>query len=205
MGEDRARLRAALADLGPDEASRPASRSVGDLAAWADAHRVAALLLPFNRLWTGRRGGWPGPRPGARSSPGGPAPALADVNVQSLLGVIFVVGIEVSNTVPLTDFAENLRKAERLPPAAAIRRAAAVRARPVVMTALGTFPALVPMALGPSRGSEANVPLGRAVLGGLVAGLVRTLLVPCVYSLPVRNAFEDDEPPPGGAPAAVTA
>jgi len=117
------------------------------------------------------------------------------LNVQSLLGVIFMVGIVVSNTVLLTDFAENLRKAERLTPHVAIQRAAAIRARPVVMTAMATFLALIPMALGLSRGSEANVPLGRAVLGGLVAGLATTLLVvPCVYSLLIRNRFEEEEP-----------
>ena len=116
------------------------------------------------------------------------------LNVQSLLGVIFMVGIVVSNTVLLTDFAENLRKAERLTPTEAIRRAAAIRVRPVVMTALATFFALIPMSLGLSRGSEANVPLGRAVLGGLIAGLVTTLfVVPCVYSLLVPNRFEKDE------------
>lgn len=120
------------------------------------------------------------------------------LNVQSLLGVIFMVGIVVSNTVLLTDFAENLRKSERLTPLEAIRRAAAIRARPVVMTALATFLALIPMAVGLARGSEANVPLGRAVLGGLVAGLLTTLLVvPCVYSLLVRNKFETAEPLPG--------
>jgi hypothetical protein len=54
------------------------------------------------------------------------------------------------------------------------------------------------MAVGLARGSEANVPLGRAVLGGLVAGLLTTLLVvPCVYSLLVRNKFETAEPLPG--------
>ncbi|QJW95690.1 efflux RND transporter permease subunit [Frigoriglobus tundricola] len=121
------------------------------------------------------------------------------LNVQSLLGVIFMVGIVVSNTVLLTDFAENLRKSERLTPTEAIRRAAAVRVRPVVMTALATFFALIPMSLGLARGSEANVPLGRAVLGGLLAGLATTLLVvPCVYSLLVPNTFEEaDEPLPG--------
>jgi multidrug efflux pump subunit AcrB len=118
------------------------------------------------------------------------------LNVQSLLGVIFMVGIVVSNTVLLTDFAENLRKGERLTPTEAIRRAAAVRARPVVMTALATFFALIPMALGLSRGSEANVPLGRAVLGGLLAGLATTLVVvPCVYSLLVPNRFEPTPEP----------
>lgn len=115
------------------------------------------------------------------------------LNVQSLLGVIFMVGIVVSNTVLLVDFAENVRRTDRVSPTEAIRRAAAVRVRPVVMTALATFFALVPMALGLGRGSEANVPLGRAVLGGLLAGLATTLfVVPCVYSLIVPDKFEDE-------------
>jgi multidrug efflux pump subunit AcrB len=126
------------------------------------------------------------------------------LNVQSLLGVIFMIGIVVSNTVLLTDFAENVRKADRLTPREAIRRAAAIRVRPVVMTALATFFALIPMSLGLERGSEANVPLGRAVLGGLLAGLATTLLVvPCVYSLLVSNAFEEKEEPLPGEPGYV--
>ncbi len=123
------------------------------------------------------------------------------LNIQSLLGVIFMVGIVVSNTVLLTDFATNLQKTERLGPTEAIRRAGAIRVRPVVMTALATFFALIPMSLGLAKGSEANVPLGRAVLGGLVAGLFTTLfVVPCVYSLLVPYKLDDgddDEPLPG--------
>jgi multidrug efflux pump subunit AcrB len=123
------------------------------------------------------------------------------LNIQSLLGVVFMVGIVVSNTVLLIDFAENVRKADRVTPLEAIRRAASVRVRPVVMTALATFFALIPMSLGLSRGSEANVPLGRAVLGGLIAGLFTTLLVvPCIYSLIVPNKFESMPAPlPGDA------
>ena len=114
------------------------------------------------------------------------------LNIQSLLGVIFMIGIVVSNTVLLTDFATNLQKIENLLPDAAIRKAASIRVRPVVMTALATFFALIPMSLGLSRGSEANVPLGRAVLGGLVAGLFTTLfVVPCVYSLLVPKKLDD--------------
>lgn len=121
------------------------------------------------------------------------------LNIQSLLGVIFMVGIVVSNTVLLTDFALNLQKTEGIGPTEAIRRAGAIRVRPVVMTALATFFALIPMALGLARGSEANVPLGRAVLGGLVAGLFTTLfVVPCVYSLLVPTKLgEANEPLPG--------
>jgi multidrug efflux pump subunit AcrB len=111
------------------------------------------------------------------------------INVQSLLGVIFMVGIVVSNTVLLVDFAQNLRVQEGLGPDAAIRKAASVRAKPVLMTALAALFALIPMALALDRGSEANAPLGRAVIGGILAGLVTTLVVvPSLYSLVVKDA-----------------
>jgi multidrug efflux pump subunit AcrB len=120
------------------------------------------------------------------------------INVQSLLGVIFMVGIVVSNTVLLVDFAQHLRHEEQLSPTQAIVKAASVRVRPVVMTALAAFFALVPMSLGLARGSEANVPLGRAVIGGLLAGLVTTLfVVPCLFSLVIKDrkpTVPDDEP-----------
>ena len=126
------------------------------------------------------------------------------LNVQSLLGVIFMVGIVVSNTVLLTDYAQNLRKANNLSPTEAIRQAAAIRVRPVVMTALATFFALIPMSLGLSRGSEANVPLGRAVLGGLLAGMLTTLLVvPAFYSLLVHGEVDDEGFEPASAERAV--
>jgi multidrug efflux pump subunit AcrB len=126
------------------------------------------------------------------------------INVQSLLGVIFMVGIVVSNTVLLTDFAQHIRTHERLSPTEAIRKAASIRVRPVVMTALAAFFALLPMALGLARGSEANTPLGRAVVGGLLAGLVTTLfVVPALYSLAVRDPKGTPglEPNSGVAPA----
>jgi multidrug efflux pump subunit AcrB len=110
------------------------------------------------------------------------------LNIQSLLGVIFMVGIVVSNTVLLTDFAKLIRENERLNPTEAIRKAAVIRARPVVMTALAALFALIPMALALEQGSEANAPLGRAVIGGLLAGLVTTLvIVPALYSIVVRE------------------
>lgn len=106
------------------------------------------------------------------------------LNLQSLLGVIFMVGIVVSNTVLMTDFAQNLRASEGLTPTEAIVKAAGIRVLPVMMTALAALFALVPMALGLARGSEANAPLGRAVIGGLLAGLGTTLfVVPALYSL----------------------
>lgn len=110
------------------------------------------------------------------------------LNVQSLLGVIFMVGIAVSNTVLMTDYAQKLRRHDGLTPTEAIRKAAAIRVRPVTMTALAAFFAMIPMALAWGRGSEANAPLGRAILGGLLAGEPATLFVlPALYSLMVRD------------------
>ena len=89
----------------------------------------------------------------------------------------------------LSNDAQNLRVQEGLSPDAAIRKAASIRARPVLMTALAAFFALIPMALAFQRGSEANAPLGRAVIGGILAGLITTLfVVPSLYSLVVRDA-----------------
>ncbi len=110
------------------------------------------------------------------------------LNVQSLLGIIFIVGIKVANTVLMTDYAQELRWHEGLPPNEAIRKAAAIRVRPVTMTALAAFFAMIPMALAWGRGSEANAPLGRAILGGLLAGEPATLFVlPALYSLMVKD------------------
>ena len=110
------------------------------------------------------------------------------LNVQSLLGIIFIVGIKVANTVLLTDYAQELRRHEGLSPSAAIRKAASVRVRPVTMTALAAFFAMIPAAMSLEHGSEANAPLARAILGGLIAGEPATLFVlPCLYSLLVRN------------------
>ena len=110
------------------------------------------------------------------------------LNVQSLLGIIFIVGIRVSNTVLMTDCAQELRAHEGLTPTQPIRIAASLRARPVTMTALAAFFAMIPAALSLEHGSEANAPLARAILGGLIAGEPATLyILPCLYSLMVRD------------------
>jgi multidrug efflux pump subunit AcrB len=110
------------------------------------------------------------------------------INVQSLLGFIFIVGIKVANTVLMTDYAQELRRHEGLTPLQAIRKAASLRVRPVTMTALAAFFAMIPTALALERGSEANAPLARAILGGLLAGEPATLFVlPCVYAWWVRD------------------
>jgi multidrug efflux pump subunit AcrB len=105
------------------------------------------------------------------------------LNVQSEMGVIFLVGIVVSNGVLLVDFANKQRKLGATV-REAITTAAAIRFRPIMMTFLATFLDLVPMAIGLGRGSEANVPLARAVVGGLLTSTFLTLIVvPILYTL----------------------
>jgi len=109
------------------------------------------------------------------------------LNVQSAMGVIFLVGIVVSNGVLLVDFANK----QRLLGASlhdAITTAAAIRFRPIMMTFLATFLDLIPMAIGFGKGSEANVPLARAVVGGLLTSTALTLIVvPILFTLFMRE------------------
>jgi multidrug efflux pump subunit AcrB len=105
------------------------------------------------------------------------------LNVQSQMGVIFLVGIAVNNGVLLVDFANQQRK-QGASVSKAIASAAAIRFRPILMTFLATFLDLIPMAIGMGRGSEANVPLARAVVGGLLTSTCLTLfVVPIMYTL----------------------
>jgi multidrug efflux pump subunit AcrB len=114
------------------------------------------------------------------------------VNVQSLLGFIFIIGIKVANSVLMTDYAQELRRHEGLTPTQAIRKAAGLRVRPITMTALAAFFALIPGAMALERGSESNAPLARAILGGLLAGEPATLFVlPAIYSLIVKESAKD--------------
>lgn len=105
------------------------------------------------------------------------------VNVESLIGSLMMIGIVVSNSVLLVDFA-NRRLRDGLPLREALIEAGRLRIRPIVMTALATVLGLAPMALGLGEGSEMNAPLGRAVIGGLLVGTPTTLLV-----IPVLHAI----------------
>jgi multidrug efflux pump subunit AcrB len=109
------------------------------------------------------------------------------LNVQSWMGLIFLVGIVVSNGVLLVDFA-NKQRLLGATVHAAITTAAAIRFRPIMMTFLATFLDLIPMAIGFGKGSEANVPLARAVVGGLLTSTALTLfVVPILFTLLMRE------------------
>src|SRR5207245_7718393 len=109
------------------------------------------------------------------------------VNLESLIGSLMMIGIVVSNSILLVDFANN-RILEGVPVQEAVVQAGRLRLRPILMTALATSLGLLPMALGLGEGSEANMPLARAVIGGMVVSCFMTLIfVPILHSLAARG------------------
>ena len=103
------------------------------------------------------------------------------INIMSLMGVLMMTGIVVSDSILIVEFTGQLRgqgyKLEE-----AIITACKVRLRPILMTTLATVLGLIPMALAIEAGSEQYAPLARAILGGLtVSGIVTVFLVPSAY------------------------
>jgi len=112
------------------------------------------------------------------------------LNVMSLMGVVMLVGIAVSNSILIVEFTRHLRE-EGMSVREAVATACRVRMRPVLMTSLATIIGLLPMALKLGAGSESYAPLARAILGGLsVSVLMTVFLVPAAYLLVYRK--EDD-------------
>lgn len=113
----------------------------------------------------------------------------SNLSMMSLMGVIMMVGIVVEYSIVLVSFA-NGRLAEGWSVAEAVIDAAKVRARPIMMTSLTTWLALLPMAIG-LGGGEANRPLAQAIIGGVVAATLLTILVvPCLYVILKRDPRE---------------
>jgi HAE1 family hydrophobic/amphiphilic exporter-1 len=105
------------------------------------------------------------------------------LNLQSAIGCIMLGGIVVNNAILLVDQTSQLRRAG-LDTRAALAEAGRRRLRPVLMTTLTTILALLPLAFGVGEGADAQAPLARAVVGGLAASTLITLvLIPVVYSL----------------------
>jgi multidrug efflux pump subunit AcrB len=105
------------------------------------------------------------------------------LNVQSFMGAIMAIGVAVANAILLVTFAEQSRRQGESPQQTAID-AARARMRPVLMTSAAMIAGMIPMALAVGEGAEATAPLGRAVIGGLAAATLATLIVlPSVYSL----------------------
>jgi multidrug efflux pump subunit AcrB len=105
------------------------------------------------------------------------------LNIQSFMGAIMAVGVAVANAILLVTFAERKRM-EGASAADAAVEGARSRLRAILMTSLAMIAGMVPMALGLGEGGQQTAPLGRAVVGGLAAATVATLLVlPSIFAL----------------------
>lgn len=110
------------------------------------------------------------------------------MNVMSLMGVVMLVGIAVSNSILIVEFTRHLRH-EGMDVRSAVGLACRVRLRPVLMTSLATIIGLMPMAMKLGAGSEAYAPLARAIIGGLTLSVLLTVfLVPAGYYLWYRKS-----------------
>ncbi len=104
------------------------------------------------------------------------------LNTQSLIGCVILIGVVVNNAILIVDQSNRLR-AERYELHAALLEAGRRRLRPILMTAATTILALLPLAIGAGSGGEAQAPLARAVIGGLlVSTLITLVLIPVIYA-----------------------
>jgi HAE1 family hydrophobic/amphiphilic exporter-1 len=104
-------------------------------------------------------------------------------NVETYIGCIMLGGIVVNNAILLVDYTNLLRRRDKMEMRQAIEEAGRRRLRPILMTALTTIIAMIPLALALQEGSELQAPLARAVIGGLTSSTLITLVVvPVVYS-----------------------
>jgi HAE1 family hydrophobic/amphiphilic exporter-1 len=105
-------------------------------------------------------------------------------NIQSYIGCIMLGGIVVNNAILLVDHINLLRNRDGLPVREAIEEAGRRRLRPILMTAMTTILAMTPLAIGIGEGGEAQAPMARAIIGGLLSSSLITLVfVPTVYAI----------------------
>ena len=115
------------------------------------------------------------------------------INVIVLIGLIILSGIIVNNAIVLVDYIGQLQK-EGMPKLEAIKTAAQVRWRPILMTTITTVLGLTPMALDFKEGFEIRIPLALTLIGGLIFGTFLTLVfIPLVYSVVVKDPKEAEE------------
>jgi hydrophobic/amphiphilic exporter-1 (mainly G- bacteria), HAE1 family len=106
------------------------------------------------------------------------------VNIQSLMGTLMMIGMVVSNTILIVDFAKRLQFEEHRPVREAVALACRLRLRPILMTSLATVVGMLAMAFKLEPGSEAYAPLARAIIGGVSVSVVLSIFViPAAYLL----------------------
>ena len=110
-------------------------------------------------------------------------------NLFSLIGIILLVGLVTKNSILLVDYANQLRD-EGLDKVEAMRRAAPVRMRPVLMTAFSMIFGVLPAAIGLGPGSETRAPMAVATASGMFSSMVLTLLIVPVFYLALEDLSE---------------
>ena len=112
------------------------------------------------------------------------------LNIQSLMGIVMLTGMVVSNSILIVDFANRLRGEGRTV-REAVAHSCRIRLRPILMTSLATIVGLLPMALKLETGSEAYAPLARVIIGGLIVSVVLTIfVVPAAYLIVYQRRAE---------------
>ena len=137
------------------------------------------------------------------------------LNVMSLIGVMMLMGLVAKNAILLIDFAKWAHRDGGLSVRDALIKAGRIRLRPIMMTTLALIAGMIPVALGIGEGADFRAPLGRAVIGGVIASTVLTLVViPTVYEIMehwrssllgrFRRPGHGHATPPASPPAAPT-
>jgi hydrophobic/amphiphilic exporter-1 (mainly G- bacteria), HAE1 family len=106
------------------------------------------------------------------------------ITMQAIIGMIMLTGIVVNNAIILIDYANQQKREKNLPAIEAIVAAGKRRLRPILMTALTTSLALIPLSIGLGEGGETQAPMARVVIGGLISSTFLTLLlIPAIYTI----------------------
>lgn len=105
------------------------------------------------------------------------------LNIQSLMGVVMLIGIVVNNAIVLVDYINLMRREHNLSVRDAVTQSGRLRLRPILMTTLTTVLGMLPLAFGTGAGGEIQASLARAVIGGLsVSTLITLILIPITYT-----------------------